>query len=421
MTLSTQEEKLVASALTPHFLGDQQQALVALADVTVDVAVATIDAEISGVQEQLDDLKSTEGAGLVGIEDAGGHFTATDVEGALAELAVSSEAFDPSDSYEITGSWNFTQTLEAALDGTASLTALSFVDGSDTGTFQATLTDDRTWDLPDATGTFALTDDIPVQVNLIAGTNITITGSYPDLTVQATAGGGIPDAPSDGETYGRKDGAWEEIATVSGVSSVNGQTGVVVLNAADVGATANTGTVTSVNIVNASGISFTGGPVSTSGTFTPALSTNLQGWHSVAPSSKADTSSVVNTTSNQTGIAGNKVFISTVTANLIADSYGDVRRTKAQPITSSGIIHEGYLNYINEKTNTSNLTLTIPPSFGTFGDITTFSNQGSSGTITIARGSGVSLYKDGVNANIVVQPGHSVTIYRTGTSNRWAS
>lgn len=40
----------------------------------------------------------------------------------------------------------------------------------------------------------------------------------------------LTDAPADGDTYGRKDGAWVSLAAlVSGVSSVNGQSGTVVL------------------------------------------------------------------------------------------------------------------------------------------------------------------------------------------------
>lgn len=60
-----------------------------------------------------------------------------------------------------------------------------------------------------------LTDqpDIPEQFNPIAGDNISITGTYPDITFAATASGG--------------GGA---------VDSVNGQTGDVVLTAGDVGA-----------------------------------------------------------------------------------------------------------------------------------------------------------------------------------------
>lgn len=50
------------------------------------------------------------------------------------------------------------------------------------------------------------------------------------------------------------------------------------------------GTVTSVAVANATGISWTGSPITSSGTLTPALSANLQAWHALAPSAKADAS-----------------------------------------------------------------------------------------------------------------------------------
>ena len=50
------------------------------------------------------------------------------------------------------------------------------------------------------------------------------------------------------------------------------------------------GTVTSVAVANATGISWTGSPITTSGTLTPTLSANLQAWHALSTSAKADAS-----------------------------------------------------------------------------------------------------------------------------------
>lgn len=58
---------------------------------------------------------------------------------------------------------------------------------------------------------------IPAQFNPIAGTNMSITGTYPDITFNASGGGGGGGA----------------------VDSVNGQTGTVVLDAGDIDATAS--------------------------------------------------------------------------------------------------------------------------------------------------------------------------------------
>ena len=51
------------------------------------------------------------------------------------------------------------------------------------------------------------------------------------------------------------------------------------------------GTVTSVAAANATGITWAGSPITGGGTLTPTLSANLQSWHAIAPSSKADLAS----------------------------------------------------------------------------------------------------------------------------------
>lgn len=58
----------------------------------------------------------------------------------------------------------------------------------------------------------------------------------------------------------------------------------------DAGYTTNTGTVTSVAVANATGITWAGSPITTSGTLTPTLSANLQSWSGIAPASKLDAS-----------------------------------------------------------------------------------------------------------------------------------
>lgn len=60
--------------------------------------------------------------------------------------------------------------------------------------------------------------------------NVSTTGNTPAPAVEF-----ITDAPIDGETYGRKDGAWVTLeALISGVASVNGQSGIVVLDSDDI-------------------------------------------------------------------------------------------------------------------------------------------------------------------------------------------
>lgn len=67
---------------------------------------------------------------------------------------------------------------------------------------------------------------------------------------------------------------------------------VVAVNVGETGlefiAASGTGTVTSVDVANATGITWTGNPITTAGTLTPALSANLQAWHGLATSAKQD-------------------------------------------------------------------------------------------------------------------------------------
>lgn len=96
-------------------------------------------------------------------------------------------------------------------------------------------------------------------------------------------------APEGSEVYGVKSDTDYRIAVGSalGIATL-GADGK--LTASQVPAGGSSGTVTSVAVANATGISWTGSPITTSGTLTPTLSANLQAWSGLAPSSKADAS-----------------------------------------------------------------------------------------------------------------------------------
>lgn len=57
--------------------------------------------------------------------------------------------------------------------------------------------------------------------SVVAGTGVTVDNTDPRNPVISATGGGIPDAPSDGTIYGRKDGEWEPITGGSGGDARN--------------------------------------------------------------------------------------------------------------------------------------------------------------------------------------------------------
>ncbi len=67
--------------------------------------------------------------------------------------------------------------------------------------------------------------------------NITHTHVESDITDLGTY---LTDAPSDSNTYGRNNGSWVQVSGTGAVDSVNGQTGVVVLDADDIDDTSTT-------------------------------------------------------------------------------------------------------------------------------------------------------------------------------------
>lgn len=108
------------------------------------------------------------------------------------------------------------------------------------------------------------------------------------------------------------------------------------------------------------------------------------------------------------------------TSGTVSDSAGDLRRTGHRTATGNGNFADNTLNCINEKNNNTAYTWTIPAGLGTPGDIITVLNTGSSGNVTVAAGSGVTMYRSGSSvSSVVVGPGHCINFLRTSVSNRW--
>lgn len=125
-------------------------------------------------------------------------------------------------------------------------------------------------DILDGTGDVEIhyedTPDPRIYAELSAGVQASLaladTALQPGDNISALTNdaGYLTDAPIDGNTYGRKDGAWEQITT------------------------SGSGTVTSVGLSVPTGFQVSGSPVTTSGTLTVTYDTGYQGYTSAEAS-----------------------------------------------------------------------------------------------------------------------------------------
>lgn len=101
------------------------------------------------------------------------------------------------------------------------------------GTYKAVSSGSASWG--SITGTLSNQTDLQTALNGKA--NSTHTHVESDITDLGTY---LTDAPSDSNTYGRNNGSWVQVSGTGAVDSVNGQTGVVVLDADDIDDTSTT-------------------------------------------------------------------------------------------------------------------------------------------------------------------------------------
>lgn len=227
------------------------------------------------------------------------------------------------------------------------------------------------------TGTLSSQTDLQAALNgkvtsVVAGANITVDNTDPrnPIISAITGGGSVGDLLAgtnvtlSGVTTGRLLGAGN--VTINATGGSGG------------------GTVTSVQATGSTGLTVGGtNPITTSGTITFTLSSNLQAWSGVSP------------TAFETSLR--EIPTNVQNANYILQTT-DFGRTVEK--TAAGAI-------------SYTLGATAPA-----GTCITVLNSSSSGTITISRLSS-SLYKDGVDADITVAPGNMVTMLRTSVAGRW--
>lgn len=90
-------------------------------------------------------------------------------------------------------------------------------------------------------------------------------------------------------------------------------------------------------------------------------------------------------------------------------------------ITSSITLTSAHLNKVLEANSTSNLTLTIPAGLGAQGDMITVVHSKLTGKVTVARGSGVQIWRVGNNADRVIDKYGMMTFYKTADANIWTA
>jgi hypothetical protein len=129
---------------------------------------------------------------------------------------------------------------------------------------------------PTGTGFQVVTNGVP------SATALTFVQATAVLSLFSSTTQGLVSASGGGTTnFLRADGTWASPIVNAGVTSFNNRTGSVTLNSTDVttalGFTPAIGTVTSVSASGSTGLTVSGSPITTVGTLTFVLGTELQG------------------------------------------------------------------------------------------------------------------------------------------------
>lgn len=415
-------------ALVPHFMGLQQEALVKMADGLGRAVRDDVQVDLDNLYDFRDEIISAAGASLVGVTDLGTYYISTNVEGVLQEIGAAL-ATPPSVAWgSITGTLSSQADLQSALN--------TKVDDSQISAFGLTLVDDAnaaaartTLGLGTAatnnTGDFQAADAGLASIaglTTLADRSIYTTASdtYAVYTLSAFARTILDDANAAAVRTTIGAGTGNGTVTTMSVVTANGVSGSVATATTTPAITLTLGAITPSS-VNASGTITAGNVISSTGASATLSFANRAG--TARTYSWYGTSNIINL--NVSGIGdvasitetGNASFIGTV-----ADLKGNVRSV---PITDQNAAYTFVASdrgTARRKTNSTAYTYTVD-AVHSAGDILTAVNHNATGNITIAQGAGVTLYLagTGTTGNRTVGPRSYATIYMMSATEGYVS
>lgn len=450
--LSGDDVATLNEALVPYFMGLQQDALVKMSDVLGRAVRNDVQIDFDNLYDFRTDILSPSGADLVGITDLGGFYTGTTVEDALQQLGT-----DLGTAWgEITGTLSSQIDLQTALDAKqVADPALTSISGL------ATIANNSIYTTgPDSYATYTLS---AFSRTLLAEVDAPAMRGTLGLGTAATASSSSFQAADAGlaSIAGLTTLADRSIYTTASDTyavytlSAFARTILDDVNAAAVrttiGAGTGNGTVTTMSIVTANGVS---GSVATA-TTTPAVTLTLG---AITPSSVAATGTItaaggISSTgataalqfANRTGTArtyswygdtntirlnisgtGDVWTITEVgnfsTVGTVSDLKGNVRSV---PITDQNATYTFVAadrGTARRKTNTTAYTYTVD-AVHSQGDVLTAINNNGTANLTIAQGAGVTLRLAGTatTGNRTLAPHGYATIYMMSATEGYVS
>ena len=451
--LSGDNVATVNEALVPHFMGLQQEALLKLADATGKAVKDSVQVDIDQLYDFRDEVIGPGGASIVGITDLGGYYTATTVEGALQELAS-----DLGTAWgEITGTLSNQGDLQGALNSKqAADAALTSISGL------ATIANNGIYTIaPDTYATYTLSSfarsmlaeaDAPsVRTTLGLGTAATAASTAFQAADAGLASIAGLTTLADRSIYTTASDTYATYTLTAFARTILDDANAAAVRTT-IGAGTGNGTVTTMSIVTANGVS---GSVATA-TTTPAVTLTLG---AITPSSVAATGFVSGVGPiTATGASGGMFFANrtgtarlyawygdtntirlnvsgfgdvwsvtetgslTIGAGTFTDQYGKLR---AVPITDQNATYTFVAadnGRARRKTNSTAYTYTVD-SVHAAGDVLSVINNNGTGNITIAQGAGVTLRLAGTatTGNRTVAPHGYATIYMMSSTEGYVS